>query len=293
MPAVFRTVGLLGKYGDPTIADTLNVMHGFLVARGLEVLLDETTARSMPEHAMETASCETLGRRCDLIIVVGGDGTMLTAARALADYSIPVVGINLGRLGFLVDISPGLMLDRLDEILQGRYVSEERFLLEAQLVRNGEVINQAVAFNDVVVHKWNTARIIEFATYINSQYVDTQRSDGLIVSTPTGSTAYALSGGGPILHPTLDAMVLVPICPHTLSNRPIVVQGGSLVEVVVRECHQERVQVTCDGLLNFPLVPADRIRIKRKEPRITLIHPADHDYFKILRTKLKWGSKMD
>jgi len=293
MPAEFKTIGLIGKHGDPGIAHSLTTLATFLKSRQLEVWLDEDTANMVPDHGLQTASRAQLGERCDLAVVIGGDGTLLTAARALADYGIPVVGVNLGRLGFLADISPDTMLDVMGEILAGRYCFEDRFLLHARIERGGETLQEAEAFNEVAVHKWNMARMIEFETHVNGQFVDVQRSDGIIVSTPTGSTAYALSGGGPILMPTLNAIALVPICPHTLSNRPIVVDGESRIAIVVRDCMQDHAQMTCDGQTNFDLREGDQILIAKKDRPIRLIHPANHDYFQILRAKLRWGSKRE
>jgi NAD+ kinase len=293
MPAEFKTIGLIGKYGDPGIAQTLTAMAAFLKSRHLEVWLDEDTAQTVPNHGLNTATRQQLGERCDLAVVVGGDGTLLTVARALADHGIPVVGVNLGRLGFLTDISPNTMLDVMDDILAGNYCSEDRFLLHGKILRDGNIIQESDAFNEVVVHKWNMARMIEFETHVNGQFVDVQRSDGIIVCTPTGSTAYALSGGGPILMPTLNAIALVPICPHTLSNRPVVVDGDSRIGIVVRDCMKDHAQMTCDGQRNFDLREGDEILIAKKPRPIRLIHPAKHDYFQILRAKLRWGSKRE
>jgi NAD+ kinase len=212
--------------------------------------------------------------------------------RALADHKIPVLGINLGRLGFLVDISPVDMLEHLEQILNGQFVSESRFLLTAQVIRDDEVMHQADAFNDVVVHIRDVARMIEFETFINGQFVNYQRADGLVVSTPTGSTAYALSSGGPLLHATLDAMVLVPICPHTLTNRPLVVNANSLVEVVIGKDEQTTSQLTLDGQTAYNIRPGDKIQIRRKPSYINLVHPESYDYYHILRKKLRWSEQL-
>lgn len=292
IPATFTTIGLLGKHGTPLVGETLHTLHAHLHARGVRVLLDENTALTYPGHTMETASRQEIGTQCDLVMVVGGDGTLLHAARALAEYGIPLAGVNLGRLGFLADISPALMIDRMEEILHGRYLLEERCLISATVERNGQQISASTAFNDAVIHKWNMARMIEFETYINGQFVNSQRSDGLIVATPTGSTAYALSGGGPILHPTLNALALVPICPHTLSNRPIVVNSDSQISIAIIECHHDRAQLTCDGQINSGLLEGDQIHIHKQNPPVRLVHPADHDHYQILRTKLRWGEKL-
>jgi NAD+ kinase len=293
MPLEFKTIGIIGKYGDPGIAQTLTAMAGFLKERRLTVWLDEDTARTVPNLGLNTATRAELGQRCDLAVVVGGDGTLLNVARDLADYGIAVVGVNLGRLGFLADISPKTMLDVMDNILAGKYCAEERFLLHARIQRGDRTLHASNALNEVVVHKWNMARMIEFEIHVNDQFVDVQRSDGIIVSTPTGSTAYALSGGGPILTPTLNAIALVPICPHTLSNRPIVVSGDSRIAIVVCDCKQDHAQMTCDGQNNLDLRDGDRILIEKKDKPICLIHPAGHDHFQILRAKLRWGSKRE
>ncbi len=288
----FSTIGLIGKYGDSCVEDTLTRLVGYLGHRTLTVLLDEATAEVVPALGLETVNRDELGSRCDLIIVVGGDGTLLNAVRSLARFGVSLLGINLGHLGFLADISPDCMADCLDEVLSGNYQEEQRCLLHAAIVRDGEVITESNAFNDVVVHKWDIARMIEMETSINGVYVNTIRADGLIVSTPTGSTAYALSGGGPILYPSLEALVLVPICPHTMSNRPIVVHSSSVVEVVVAEHSQPYAQVTCDGQVNLGLAAGDQVVIRTAPRPVRLIHPARHDHFELLRAKLHWGRRL-
>ena len=283
----FQCIGLIGKYGDPSVGETLHALSAYLQSRDLEILLDESTAQVLPDHGLTTASREKLGERCDLVIAIGGDGTMLSAGRSLAAYDSALLGINLGRLGFLTDISPDSMQENLDNILAGEYHVEERFLLHCSTVRDGEHITDSEAFNDVVVHKWNAARLIELDIYVNDQFVNTLRADGLIVSTPTGSTAYALSGGGPIMHPSLDAIELVPICPHAMSYRPIVVDGNSKLELIIKESTQA--QVSCDGQLNLSLQAGDQIHIQKNEHRLRLIHPKPHNHFETLRAKLNWG----
>ena len=286
----FHKIGIIGKYADSSVNETLRTLSDYLQTREVDILLDEATGECCwTDHGLKTGSREQLGRECDLIIIVGGDGTLLNAARSLAAHDPALLGLNLGRLGFLTDISPSEMIERLDAILDGRYNEEERFLLHARILRDGELINESDAFNDVVVHKWDVARMIEVDTYINGTYVNTLRSDGLIVSTPTGSTAYALSGGGPILQPCLNAVILVPICPHTMSNRPIVVDADNVIEIVVKGQDQSHAQVSCDGQINLGLVAGDRIQIRKKEHSVRLIHPDEHDHFHILREKLHWG----
>ena len=296
MPApvveAFKTIGLIGKFATPSSAGTLCSVARLLENHGLEVLVDNSCDALAERCSMfPGVSKEQLGERCDLVIVVGGDGTLLNAARALAGYEVPLLGINLGRLGFLTDISPDDIEFTLNRVLAGQFFEERRFLLQASLIRDGEVISTNEAFNDVVVHKWNVARMLESEVYIDGLFVYTMRSDGLIVSTPTGSTAYALSGGGPIMHPALDALVLVPICPHTMTNRPLVVGADSKIDVVVCSDQTDKAQVTCDGQLNLALNPGDRVRV-RKQDTIHLIHPSDHDYYHILREKLHWGKRI-
>lgn len=289
MVASFSHIGIIGKYADSSVSETLRALTDYLKSRDLPILLDDATAEVWPDHGLEIASRDHLGQQCDLAIVVGGDGTFLNAARSLAHHDIALLGLNLGRLGFLTDISPNGMQAKLDEIFAGQYTEEERFLLQCRVIRDGEQISQSDAFNDVVVHKWDVARMIEVDAYINGTFVYTLRSDGLIVSTPTGSTAYALSGGGPIMQPCLNAVILVPICPHTMSNRPIVVDANTVVEIVVKGQGQVHAQISCDGQINLGVVAGDRIQIRKKEHPVTMIHPVDHDHFHILREKLNWG----
>ena len=292
MSTKFSKIGLIGKFGDPGVEDTLDTLSDYLQKKGLTVILDEQTAEMLKDNSLPTGSRDEIGKQCDLAMVIGGDGTFLNAARTLVEYEVPLLGINLGRLGFLVDISPNNMIDTLDAVLQGDYQEEQRALLNCDIICEGGMKTTEIAFNDVVVHKWNVARMIEVEVYIDGQYVNTQRSDGLIVSTPTGSTAYALSGGGPILHPSLDSMVIVPICPHTMSYRPLVVGGNSKIEIVISHNNQDDAQVTCDGQVNQNLVNGDKIIITCKDKYIRLIHPKTYDYYEILRAKLKWAEKL-
>lgn len=289
MPRNFQSVGLIGKYEDPGIGDSLRSLAQHLRGRGLKVVLDQATAERIGDLDIEPADRAAIGEACDLAVVVGGDGTLLNAARTLSDFDIPVVGVNMGRLGFLVDVSPADMMPCLDAILEGRYREEDRLLLRAQVFRGEALIMESDALNDVVIHKWQVARMIEFETWIDGAFVHKHRSDGVIVSTPTGSTAYALSGGGPILHPSLPAVVLVPICPHTLTNRPIVVGAESRIEITVTQSAEGEGQITCDGQVNARIAVGDRICISAKPRKLRLLHPADYDYFRILRSKLRWS----
>ena len=288
----FNKIGLIGKYGDPSVSDTLLRLNDLLLKHNCEVVLESDTAKSIPGHDFETAELQELGEMCDLAITVGGDGTLLHAARSLVNHDIALLGVNLGRLGFLVDISPDQMQQRVEEILNGQYEEERRILLTATIESESEGPKISDAFNDVVVHKWEVARMIETETYIDGRLLNTMRSDGLIISTPTGSTAYALSGGGPIVEPGMDAIVMVPICPHSMSYRPIVVDGSSEIEIIVRDYPHSHAQVTCDGQINMGVVSGDKIKIKRKSRCVTIIHPPEHDHYQVLRAKLHWSEHL-
>lgn len=288
MAGEFSTIGLIGKYGDPGVGATLLQISEHLARHQCSVMLEEETASMVSNLKLPIASLEKMGQECDLAIIVGGDGTLLNAARKLVDFNVPILGVNLGRLGFLVDISPDELIQRLDEIFSGKYEEEHRILLTAVVHHKDGRISENDAFNDVVIHKWDVARMIETETYINGKFLNNMRADGLIVSTPTGSTAYALSGGGPILQPDLDAMVLVPICPHTMSFRPIVIDGESEIEIIVKD-PTDKAQITCDGQTNLGLVSGDKVLIHKKNKIVRLIHPCKHDHYEILRAKLRWG----
>ncbi len=243
----------------------------------------------MPNSGLPVVANEELGKNSDLAIAIGGDGTMLKAAHLVCTHGIPLLGINRGHLGFLADIPADSIEENLTEILDGRYAEDERFLLYSEAWRNNQLLCVRYAFNDIVVQKWNVAKLIELETYVDGRFVHKQRSDGMIVSSPSGSTAYALSGGGPILYPSLDAMVLVPLCPHSLTNRPIVINGNSRVEIIVGTRDIDHARLTCDGDLIMELETGDRVMIEKKNQNLRLIHPVNHDHFAILRAKLRWG----
>ncbi|WP_188151501.1 NAD(+) kinase [Teredinibacter waterburyi] len=286
----FNCVGLIGRLDSDSTRYSLKRLVSFLAKHNLRVLLDEETSAALPRAGLEIAARSRLALECDLIIVVGGDGSLLSAARAFAGHTVKILGINRGRLGFLTDISPEEIEHKVGEVLEGRYITEERFLLHSAIMRNGETRATGLALNDVVIHPGRLIRMIEFELYIDSQFVCRQRSDGLIISSPTGSTAYALSGGGPIMHPNLDAMVLVPLYPHTLSSRPIVVAGDSHIKLIVSEENNLHPLVTCDGQLQTDCLPGDEVQITKSERRISLIHPEDHNFYETCRTKLGWAT---
>ena len=285
----FRVVGVIGKRREPNL-DLLRDLSDALRGLGCEVLIEDNIAygRNAPGP---TVHRDELARRCELVIVVGGDGTLLDAGRDLAPAQVPLLGINQGRLGFMTDVAPESMHEHLAAIVRGQYESEERLLLSATVERNGKRDGaRRLAVNDVVIRNQATIRMIEFETWLDHEFISSHRADGVIVASPTGSTAYALSGGGPLLHPRLSALALVPICPHTLSDRPIVVDGQSPIRIVIRGVDRAQAMVTFDGQTSETLEPGDVVEVGRAERGLRLIHPTGYSYFRILRDKLRWGS---
>lgn len=287
MKPSFKTAALIGKYKSPAIAEPLLQLAPFLEKRGVKVLLDRLTASHIGNCPYPVLRLEELGEQADLAIVIGGDGTMLNIARTFAPYDVALVGINQGRLGFLTDISVDTMLETIGSILDGNFITEDRMLLAAEIFSGNERVFEVLAFNDAVLSKGVKSSMIEFEVRIDGQFIYNQRSDGLIVATPTGSTAYALSSGGPIVHPSLNVMTLVPVCPHTLSNRPIVISGGCTIEIVVRDADDPRAHF--DSHSHFDLREGDRIVVRRYPHAIGLLHPLGHSYYGMLREKLNWN----
>jgi NAD+ kinase len=281
-------VALAGRAADPRVGEAMRVLAGHLVARGCVVKVAAAEALVLSGEGVRTVLEPDLAMDADLVVAVGGDGTMLHAARMAALADVPVLGVNRGRLGFLADVGPDRMIESVEDALAGRCLAERRMLLAAHLMAEGRLID-SLGLNDVVVTKRETGRTVDVRTWVNGVYVNTHGGDGFIVSTPTGSTAYALSCGGPIVHPSLDAIVLVPVSPHTLSDRPIVVPAGSVVEIELADRFDTRAQVACDGLVLCDLEPGVRLRIERAKVTATLLHPPGHDYYRILRSKLHWG----
>jgi NAD+ kinase len=284
----FKSIGLIGRDRDSDIRAMLTDLAEWLETQGCEVLpgLKDLSVRDDQARIEQAYASETP----DLVIVVGGDGTLLNAGRLLARHAIPLLGVNVGRLGFLADIPLGRVREGVGEVLAGRFTEERRALLTGVVHHQDGACPARLALNDVVMQKSESGRMIEFETHVDGSFVCTHRADGIIVATPTGSTAYALSGGGPILHPALDATALVPICPHTLSDRPIVVSSGSEIEIVLTRGHGEPVgQASWDGQDWAPLALGDRVVLRRADGAVRLLHPLDHDYYKTLRTKLHWG----
>jgi NAD+ kinase len=291
MSPVFHTVGLIGKFGAPNVVVPLDLIAGYLLSRQIRVLIDENSTGLMNSN-LEIASRDTLGASCDLVIITGGDGTILNAARSLVKYGVPILGINLGRLGFLADVSPEEIPKSLEKIICGEFRETQRSLLQAKIIYKEHLHGEMLALNDIVVHRRDAARMIEIDAFLDGYFLNTYRADGLIISTPTGSTAYALAGGGPIIHPDLEAILLVPICPHTLTHRPLVVRDASTIEISMH-AHNSCIQVTSDGQISLGVEPGARIIICKSKYKVKFLHPVDNDYFKLLRAKLSWGLTPD
>ncbi len=274
---MFKSIGIIAKRDHIHINEYLCKVLSFLHERDLNIF-----------NLNSRNDIERLGSRCDLVIVIGGDGTLLQAARLLAQYDVYLLGINLGRLGFLTDISPTEIEKYLDEILTGKFIEEKRFLIRAKVYRDNNYLCECNAFNDIVIHRGNMPHLLTFDTSINGHFVNKQRADGLVVSTPTGSTAYALSAGGPLIHPSLNALLLVTICPHTLSSRPLVVDGNSDIEIIIDPQQKGLAQLNSDGVLYHELEQGDKIIIEKHQD-VSLIHPQGYDHYATLRAKLNWG----
>lgn len=286
---MFRKIGLLCKPDAPEIGPTVQALHQFLTQQNLTVVAEPEAARliGLPdEHIFDLA---ILGQISDLVISIGGDGTLLTAARALVTSQVPLIGVNQGRLGFLVDISPDDMIEKIGQILKGDYHQEDRIIIKTQILRNDVAMHSEYALNEVAIHRHQSPGLIEIETHIDGYFLNRLRADGMIVSTPTGSTAYALSCGGPLMLPSLNALLLVPINPHMLSNRPIVIDGNSLVEITYTQRYQHEAQITCDNVVLTDVQEGDKIVITRDDHPIKLLHPVDHNFYEIARAKLHWS----
>ena len=285
----FRRIGVIGKRRQPN-TQLLQYVCTAIADLGCEVLLESNPALKNA-RSVEQVSRDVIGQTCELVVVVGGDGTLLDVGRALAPTGVPILGVNQGRLGFMVDIPPATMQETLAVIINGEYEIEDRLLLSARMRRNGgDPGPERLAVNDVVIRNQATIRMIEFETWLGEEFISNHRADGVIVSSPTGSTAYALSGGGPLLHPSLSAMAIIPICPHTLSDRPVVVGGDKLIKIVVHGADRTQAMVTFDGQTSELLKSGDTVEVRSAGCSLRMIHPAGHSYFRILRDKLRWGS---
>jgi NAD+ kinase len=289
MTETFKRVGLLGRFADPNVAQPVAVIADHLRHRGCQVLLGAHDDMPAELAAWDSVAEAELAAGVDLIVAVGGDGTMLHAARRVAGQQVPLLGVNRGRLGFLTDVSPDQMVATVDAVLSGDFVDESRLMLQAEIGTSGQPVGPMLALNDVVLQKWKTGHMLDFVSWVNGVYVNTHGGDGLIVATPTGSTAYALSCGGPIMEPDVDALVMVPICPHTLSDRPLVFRASSTITIEIDERLDTQALVTCDGEVLGEISPGEALTIRAADERVRLLHPVGHNYYELLRSKLNWG----
>lgn len=288
MNPTFDRIGLFIRKDDPVMEKSVVQVTEFLLAQSRTVFVNEPLS-FLPE--LEVISIGDFPQYVDLTIAIGGDGTLLSASRALSGSGMSLVGINIGRLGFLADLTLAKLAPQLSEILNGHYREDTRFLMQASIInRDQQCVGKAM--NDVVIHAHQSLHMIEFETYINGRFLNSQRADGFVIATPTGSTAYAMSAGGPILDVNLDALVLATVCPHTLSNRPLVVAANSIIEIVLSDNNNTSAMVTCDGRPGQVLQAGDIVRIERHPNTIKLLHLEDHDHYSILRAKLEWGRKL-
>jgi NAD+ kinase len=283
----FKTIALIGRFNSGDVAKALSTLGKYLRKQDRTVLVEKETAAANGVNGFPIADFKEIGARADLVVILGGDGSMLSAARNLAGHDVPLVGVNQGRLGFTTDIALPKMLDAMGEILAGNHAIEERTMLAAEVLRAGVVTLAALALNDAVVYKGTVGRLIEFVVNIDGEFVYDLRADGLIVATPTGSTAYALSSNGPIVQPSVPGFALVPISPHTLSNRPIMVSDRAFIEITLKRAVDARLQF--DGQLQCDLQEGDRVAIKRAEHTIKFVHPPGYSYYNMLREKLHWS----
>jgi NAD+ kinase len=289
MPQSFQSIALVGNAKDLRVAECMLGLAAHFQLRGVSVLVDPSVGLAFKAGSVALCPEQSFATRADLIIAIGGDGTLLYAARLVAGHAVPLLGVNRGRLGFLTDVSPSCMLEDVDSVLGGHYSEDHRSLLAARLETHDGKIVTGLALNDVVVNKWETGRTMDFETTINGRFVNSHGGDGIVIATATGSTAYALSCGGPIVEPDLDVWVLAPICPHTLSDRPIVVRAGSKIQLRMSDRFESRAQVTCDGTAIGGLEQGDNLYVESADAQITLLHPPGYDYYRLLRSKLHWG----
>ena len=288
----FKRIGLVGRPGHSGVITSMSRLIAYLGSKNLSIMMDDATSELMENTTAEVGSRMQLSASCDLVVVVGGDGSMLNVAKHVASEGVPVIGINRGNLGFLTDILPGEIETQFDEVLAGKFTVENRFLLDVVLNDTKENKTLGSALNDVVLHPGKAAQMIEFELFVNGKFVYSQESDGLIVATPTGSTAYSLSAGGPIMHPDLNAVVLVPMYPHSLSSRPIVIDGDCEIKLVVAAKESRQPQVSCDGDVCYTASAGDQFIITKKSVPLQLIHPNNHSFYQTCRSKLGWGSRL-
>ena len=289
----FNTVAVVARRLTDRILDSITKIDSILTNLGIQTLLEQKVLKALDLTRDEEITSRTeLGGKADLVIVVGGDGSILGVSRDLAGSGVPVVGVNRGSLGFLAAIAPDEIDEKFNQILSGDYSIEDHFLLEAQVFRRGDLMSSSTALNDVVVNPSSMSRMMEFDLLVNEEFVYNQKSDGIIVASPTGSTAYALSAGGPIMHPKLDALVVVPMFPHTLTSRPLVVNGDSSVTVRIIDAAEGAPQLSCDSQVNLPLEVGDHVTINKSVDPLRLLYPSGHSFYESCRSKLDWASRL-
>ncbi len=288
----FKRIGLVGRPDHSGVVDSLSRLLAFLKGQDVDIVLDDVTAGLIEDPGVDECTREELSSRCDLVVVVGGDGSMLNVAKFIASDQVPVIGINRGKLGFLTDVLPHEIETNIANVLNGSYSVDKRFLLDVVARRGTTEHNLGSALNDVVLHPGKAAQMIEFELFIDDKFVYSQESDGLIISTPTGSTAYSLSAGGPIMHPHLNAVVLVPMYPHSLNSRPIVIDGDSEIKLIVAAKESLEPQLSCDGEVLYTAVAGDEFLVTKKTVPLQLIHPPNHSFYHACRSKLGWGSRL-
>lgn len=286
MNTQFDNIAILGRHDDARVAEAMQIITPYLAKAGIKVFAANEMRLDLPVTRLDEAE---LCNVADLVIAIGGDGTMLYASQIVRESGIPILGINRGRLGFLADVTPDEMIASVEQVLGGHYTRDSRMLLEARLTTESGEETTAFALNDVVLKRRETGRMVDFSTRVDGVFVNTHSGDGMIVATPTGSTAYSLSCGGPIISPQLDAVVVVPVCPHTLTDRPIVIPANQSIEIVLLERDETKASITVDGRSMGEITPVDRMIISKAERRITLVHPPSYDFYGILRSKLFWG----
>jgi NAD+ kinase len=290
--ASIKRVGIVVKPHQPDALKTVCAVVGWLGERGIDVVggpeIDRERIKLETGCVVAALEHSDMAASIDLMLVLGGDGTMIATARMLGDKEVPVLGVNYGGLGYLAEFRVEELYTALESILEGAYRVESRVMLAVQLVRGSEEVTRTRVLNDVVISKSALARIIEIEAYLNQQFVNSFRADGLIVSTPTGSTAYNLSAGGPVIYPSMNAVVITPICPFTLSNRPLVVPDDAHIELTLKTPNEE-VALTLDGQVGFPLQVEDRVVIGKSRTTFNLVQPMNRNYFEVLRDKLRWG----
>ncbi len=286
----YKQVGIFASISGPLVAESLKRVVSVLAARDIQTLVEASELAASSTPSLETATRETICQTADLVIAIGGDGSMLSAARDVAAFGVPLLGINRGKLGFLADVSPDDIETQLNAVLSGESETEAHFLLEGSL-EEADGVAIATALNEVTIHSATMARMIEFDLYIDDVFVYKQSSDGLIVSSPTGSTAYALSAGGPIMHPSLDAIVLVPMFPHSLNSRPLVIPGGSELRITLGDKLGAEAKVSFDSQLEFLMHPGESVRVRKHSEPLQLIHPRGQNFYGVCRSKLGWASR--